>query len=222
MPFRVVSGTIGAKSCQILLRLHPPQLAPSVVTKCSHFSLGPFFILSLSSFLWTKYWILFNALFGYQLFSVAVELSITRQEMFRIHWTSNIHLAVLVSVFCSKKGDSWILWSEILFPSPWVALLASPTPHSLHAVIGGWYMKHPKYQCRHRDSGGNPAEDYSDPGRGEDLLNLFSFLWVHGDLIQLTWCVLENWWWAANTVLCKRPLCCKDVLQLTLNILCWL
>lgn len=43
MPFRVVSGTIGAKSRQILLRLHLPQLAPSVVTKCSHFSLGPFF-----------------------------------------------------------------------------------------------------------------------------------------------------------------------------------
>lgn len=115
------------------------------------------------------------------LFPVSVELSITYHKKFRKHWTSTIHLAALVSVYL-WQGDSGILWSEILFPSPWVAWHPNPT-FSACPVIGGWNMKHPKHQCWHRDSGRNPAEDYPNTGRGEDLLNLFS-----------TWtsCLFEN------------------------------
>ena len=33
-------------------------------------------------------------------------------------------------------------------------------------------MKHPEHQCRHRDDWRNPAEDYSNAGRGEDSFSL--------------------------------------------------
>lgn len=80
--FRVLSGTFGAYSCQILLRLPPPCLAPSVVTKCSHFSLGPFFILSpfflsLDKQLFSFHRIIWGPTFS----SYSVELSMTMKSL---------------------------------------------------------------------------------------------------------------------------------------------
>lgn len=213
--FRVLSGIFGAYCCQILLRLHPPRFAPSVVTKCSHFSLGPFLFCLFSSFLLTKDCFLFIALFGYQLFPVTVlNYQWPSMHMFIKHWTSTVHIAVLGSVESCLNGV-WLfffLWQKIgvvmnsliwnVVPSLLGCLAGTHQPHPLCMVvlclvIGGWNMKHPEHQCWHRDSWRDPAEDYPHTGRGTDFLILFSLSSFQVQMNPVNYIIYLDWnqWW---------------------------
>lgn len=98
-----------------------PRLAPSVVTKCNHFSLGPFFVTSLS---FSGQKAVFIALFGYQFFPRTVlnyqwhtmkSLENTGSQQFISCVSHSSELVKWgVTLFMAKSGCH-DLWSEMLF-----------------------------------------------------------------------------------------------------------